>query len=261
MRNASEGDSTATWFFGDGDSLEVDSTKHIYPRGLYSVQLVVRSGEECVDTLSLDNAINVFGHPTADFYWDPEHPEVSDPTTNFINKSFPDDTNQFFMWYFQINEGDTSTMDSSSLKSPSYTWLNVPEMPSDSGYLVRLVDNYANIGLRGDTIFCADTMEQKVIITTKVLRFPNVVTPNGDGTNDIFVIVNLVEKGNYPYNRLTVYNRWGAKVYDKINITTIDDFWDPNATNSPDGTYFFRFNGQGNYGAVEHKGVIEVMRQ
>ena len=39
----------------------------------------------------------------------------------------------------------------------------------------------------------------------------NLVTPNGDGENDVFVIRNI---GLYPENSLEIYNRWGVKVYD-----------------------------------------------
>jgi gliding motility-associated-like protein len=38
----------------------------------------------------------------------------------------------------------------------------------------------------------------------------NLLTPNDDGENDVFVIRNI---GLYPDNSLEVYNRWGSKVY------------------------------------------------
>ncbi|MGV1012758.1 MAG: LamG-like jellyroll fold domain-containing protein [Flavobacterium sp.] len=42
------------------------------------------------------------------------------------------------------------------------------------------------------------------------LEIFNLVTPNGDGENDVFVIRNI---GLYPENSVEVYNRWGSKVY------------------------------------------------
>jgi len=39
----------------------------------------------------------------------------------------------------------------------------------------------------------------------------NLVTPNNDGENDVFVIRNIEL---YPENSLEIYNRWGVKVYD-----------------------------------------------
>lgn len=95
---------------------------------------------------------------------------------------------------------------------------------------------------------------------SKFLQFPNLVTPNGDGINDNFEIKNLIEEDCYPHNRLTIYDRWGGRVFSVENISQRSDFWNPNATHSPDGTYFFTFVGSGLQGKVERHGVIEVLR-
>ena len=91
------------------------------------------------------------------------------------------------------------------------------------------------------------------------LQFPNLVTPNGDGINDRFVVKGLVDEGCYPVNHLTIYNRWGARVYDAENITKTSEFWDPAADRAPAGTYFFIFRGKGHKGRVERRGAIEVI--
>lgn len=91
------------------------------------------------------------------------------------------------------------------------------------------------------------------------LQFPNLVTPNGDGVNDRFVIQNLVDEDCYPINHLTIYNRWGVRVYDAENITQDSEFWDPAKNNAPAGTYFFIFRGKGHKGRMERRGAIEVI--
>ena len=59
---------------------------------------------------------------------------------------------------------------------------------------------------------CGNTVEDTVSIQVNhCLEIPNVITPNRDGINDAFYIGNVV---NFPDARLTVYNRWGQKVYD-----------------------------------------------
>jgi gliding motility-associated-like protein len=59
---------------------------------------------------------------------------------------------------------------------------------------------------------CGNTIQDTVSIQVKhCLEIPNVVTPNGDGINDAFYIGNVL---NFPDARLTVYNRWGIKVFD-----------------------------------------------
>ena len=95
---------------------------------------------------------------------------------------------------------------------------------------------------------------------SEFLQFPSVVTPNGDGINDIFQVVGLLEQECYPLNKLTIYNRWGAKIYEVNNIDEVEDFWDPEKERTPAGTYYYRFDGDGFRGHVERKGVIEVVR-
>lgn len=90
------------------------------------------------------------------------------------------------------------------------------------------------------------------------LQFPSVVTPNGDGINDRFVIYNLVEEGCYPHNRLSIYNRWGWLMYDKENISDDEEFWSPE--NALPGTYFFRFEGYGFSDKMERLGSFEILR-
>ena len=91
-----------------------------------------------------------------------------------------------------------------------------------------------------------------------LLRFPNLVTPNGDGVNDRFVIGNLVNGMGYPINQLDIYNKWGTRVYHRENISNDEDFWDPK--DMPTGTYFYRFSAKGYNGNIEHNGSIEVVR-
>jgi gliding motility-associated-like protein len=60
---------------------------------------------------------------------------------------------------------------------------------------------------------------------------PNVVTPNGDGINDIFLIENAL---NQPNNHLIILNRWGNLMYESapyLNNFSPSEFLD--------GTYFY----------------------
>jgi gliding motility-associated-like protein len=60
---------------------------------------------------------------------------------------------------------------------------------------------------------------------------PNVFTPNGDGENELFVVLNLDQ---YPGSRLLVYNRWGRVVYDDDNY---QNDWD--GGDLSEGVYYF----------------------
>lgn len=93
-----------------------------------------------------------------------------------------------------------------------------------------------------------------------LLQFPNVVTPNGDGQNDRFVIGGLVDNQCYPYNLLIIVDRTGRVVFRAENIFRDDQFWNPAAMRAPGGTYFYRFVGRGVNHTTHHQGCIEVLK-
>jgi gliding motility-associated-like protein len=67
----------------------------------------------------------------------------------------------------------------------------------------------------------------------------NVVTPNGDGLNDRFII-DCIE--SYPQNKVEIFNRWGDRVNFYTNYDNTTRVWD--GTNEsgrllPDGTYYY----------------------
>ncbi|WP_159038655.1 Ig-like domain-containing protein, partial [Brumimicrobium mesophilum] len=76
------------------------------------------------------------------------------------------------------------------------------------------------------------------IVVNPLINVPDIITPNGDGKNDAFVIEGIE---NYPNNEFYIFNRWGNEVY------STDDYqndWDGtrNGKELPDGTYFYVFN-------------------
>ncbi len=58
-----------------------------------------------------------------------------------------------------------------------------------------------------------------VRLADKDLVVYNLVTPDGDGKNDYFLIDNL---HRYPNNRVEIYNRWGVKVYEASGYGSSD---------------------------------------
>lgn len=63
------------------------------------------------------------------------------------------------------------------------------------------------------------------------VMIPNVITPNGDGVNDFFLIRNL---DKHPNSILTIYDRWGRKVYENSDY---QNNW--KADGVSDGTFFY----------------------
>jgi gliding motility-associated-like protein len=79
-----------------------------------------------------------------------------------------------------------------------------------------------------------------VLFDWRDFEAPQGFSPNGDGINDYFEILDVEQ---YPNAKLTVYNRWGAEVFHSDHY---HNEWDGRATNTifgnnvlPAGTYFY----------------------
>jgi gliding motility-associated-like protein len=82
------------------------------------------------------------------------------------------------------------------------------------------------------------------------LYIPNVFTPNGDGSNDVFFIRNLPQEP--AINTLVISNRWGKEVFISENYR---NDWD--ALGVADGIYFYRLEVAGTEPLT---GWVEIIR-
>lgn len=97
------------------------------------------------------------------------------------------------------------------------------------------------------------------------LRFPNVITPNGDGINDVFIIENLNPERE---SKIEIFDRWGREVFRQENYQTyMRDGQVYNAASGfgndpslPDGVYYYTFYYQGIVKVVKYHGSITVIR-
>lgn len=227
---------------------------------VYSVTLTLTSLNGCRDTQRADSAIWVFRNPKSDFDWLPVVPAIHNPEVqfrNFSRNADGDESGVTYLWEIENHEG--GGYDTLSEREPAYHW-GEPTENMQGEYTVRLQTLWMQAGPDSLYAVCIDTLEREVTIVNDWLQFPSLVTPNGDGINDRWEVVNLVEWGVYSMNEIWIYNEWGALVFHAKNVRRKEDFWDPNATNSPDGTYYFRFMGKGEYGITKNNGTIEVLR-
>jgi gliding motility-associated-like protein len=87
-------------------------------------------------------------------------------------------------------------------------------------------------------------------IDVPIRQIPNIITPNGDDINDVFMVN---ERLLYEQVHLIVYNRWGMTVLEK---TKYDNDWDGDNNQGvplPDGTYYYvlkLMNGENRAGFV-----------
>jgi gliding motility-associated-like protein len=136
-------------------------------------------------------------------------------------------------------------------KEFTYQWslseLNTPEI-----YLTNLEPGEYPIQL--NVMSCADTVSSRMLLTVKDcnIKIPNVITPNGDGRNDRFVILGLE---HYPGSQLYIMDRNGRIVYEAMDYK---NDWD--AANIPDGTYFYRLQ-LNDSKKSEKNGTLSIIRK
>lgn len=258
--NKTVGAAKYRWEFGDGHISTEASPKHTYYAGKYDFNYYATSDKGCIDSIKYSDFVAVYPNPKAKFTWEPETPTVLHPEVQFINLTMPNNSDNIYFWKIQYDKDLPNSVTTLKEAEPLYTFRAFDDQSIAGEYNVSLIALTQNLAPSGNYITCSDTTETTIVLVNDFLQFPNVVTPNGDGINDIFEIKNLVDGLGYPTNELSIFNRWGKRVYHKENISSEDDFWDPAADNSPSGTYFFRFVGKGYLGNIQRNGVIEVLR-
>ncbi|MBR4645874.1 MAG: gliding motility-associated C-terminal domain-containing protein [Bacteroidales bacterium] len=227
---------------GHGFSLSEDETSE---SGLSTFDRTLSNQFGCDSVIRL----NLYVKPivTPDFYANPDKAMLSEnPVINFVNNTDIVElaqANYYWVWDFGDGVSDTT---SEAENSHLYTnW---------GDYTVTLT-------LWADG--CIDTASVTVIIEAD-LEFPNVITPNGDGINDVFVIKNL--NPDRP-NKLYISDRWGKVVWNKENYKTyMKDEQIYNAEsgfgmgNISDGVYYFSFYYEGVVRTIKFNGSITVIR-
>lgn len=74
---------------------------------------------------------------------------------------------------------------------------------------------------------CLTTASYTLEVLAPQIRVPDIFTPNGDNTNDVFM---PVYTGNYQNYHLRVYNRWGELVFESFDLET---GWDGTVNGKP----------------------------
>jgi len=99
---------------------------------------------------------------------------------------------------------------------------------------------------------CKDTANVEIKVQLCDIKIPNVITPNGDGVNDRFLIENFEILS---LAKLQIYNRWGRLVYESEQYK---NDWDANSVSG--GTYFYTLEIQYINGIIKnYSGTITVI--
>ena len=158
--------------------------------GTYGNTLTLTDANGCTGTTTVNNMINVFANPVADFTWGPTDATIVNPVINFSNTSTGADN---YYW-------DFAGIGTSTLTHPSFTF---PDTIAGT-YQVCLVAETIN--------GCLDTTCQLIEIYDEFLLYvPNAFTPDGDNINDVFnAIINGHEAEDF---EMLIFNRWGELIF------------------------------------------------
>ena len=108
----------------------------------------------------------------------------------------------------------------------SVTWSN--GYNGTTSYASNALDGTYAVTVTDD---CGHTTSLDVLVDPQcAIIVPNVISPNGDGQNDVFFIQGILASKS----TVRIYNRWGQVVYEKQNY---QNNWA--ASDLPDGTYFY----------------------
>ena len=254
---------TTEWFFFDENINIVDYSNEDNPvidfndAGTYSVKLVITTAEGCKDSITKWNYITTSPQASVDFIATPDISMMSENNgivefTAYLSDNVTDLATNNLTWDF--GDGET-TVGEISTSHAYHTW---------GDYVVTLT-------LLTDG-GCGDSISHIVVIEDDLI-FPNVITPNGDGINDVWAIENLntdinpEDPDEYRHNELFVYDRWGKMVYHVKNYDTWAKDGQIYAGSNvfsgeslSDGVYYYSFSYKGKAKTTQWHGSITIVR-
>ncbi len=210
------------WNLGDGTQIQTPDVSHEYTvSGVYDVTLSALSAAGCALDTTVINAVTVYENPTANFAFTPQVPEL-DQQIQFVDES----VGGIETWLWTANHQEFS-----NLQNPTYS------TPQAASFVVTLTVI--------DTNGCSDQESKTISFQTEDLLYvPNSFTPDGDGTNDVFMpsdVFGIVRS-------FRIFNRWGEEIW---SAESPNDFWDGTYLGKPaqDGVYTWQI-------AVELNGIV-----
>ncbi len=130
-----------------------------------------------------------------------------------------------------IDFASTSTISAGSITSTVWSFGDGSAASGNSvSYAYPMAGTYPVVVTVTGSGGCTDTYTVNYVVEA-VIEIPNVFTPNGDNVNDYLKFRSLEVYGS---NNLTIFNRWGKKIFEQDNYKN-----DWNGSGYNDGTYFF----------------------
>ncbi|MBA2611876.1 MAG: PKD domain-containing protein [Bacteroidetes bacterium] len=183
-----------SWKFGNGDVDQTVNPKNIcYTAAqVYTVELNAVDAKGC--TANIAKTLETYPVPVADFVINNNGATWVNGATQFTDKSTKANI-QAWLWTFG------SPDNTSTVQNPNYTY-------QDSGKYNVTLEVTSDRG-------CRSSVSKKVIVADEMGVFiPNAFSPNGDGSNDVFLAVsNSVTKFE-----MLIFNRGGSLIFQSNDI-------------------------------------------
>ena len=212
--------------------------------------------------------LKAYPNPVVEISTDPgDTVYLQNPHETYSFENLSADTLQISNFYWVLNQQYNIT---STENEPRFTYVDVGDYTTE-------LKVYNPQG-------CDTSYYKSIRVEPVRLKIPNVFTPNGDGTNDYFIISldsgsdmphgggnsdgskgsreSSLEYENYePLSRyyesseLTVFNRWGRIVYHSNDY---QNDWD--GDNLSDGTYFYVLKCHGLKNDATYQGSVMIVK-
>ncbi|MCB0737477.1 MAG: PKD domain-containing protein [Bacteroidetes bacterium] len=210
----SRGYQKLTWYFPDGSTATGETAEKIY-KVIDSVKvwLVAESEHGCLDSTLAINYVDSIVEAEFSFKFD-----TCAPAVLFKNQSAGTFS---YNWY---HDGDSLSNERNPVLPINYNL-------KDSGAILLVVNQYSK---------CRDSLLKRFLFDYSPkdsFWAPNVITPNQDGLNDVWIATGTDDKcGGY---ELIIFNRWGQPVHKQTGFELKWDGTTPNGTEVARGTYFY----------------------
>lgn len=210
------------WNMGNLDSISsMDSTFYSYnSSGEFYPYVTILDAANCAVTYWLDTIVLELNNLNAAFTVNPMEVIYGDPLQVFNESSGGFGGIVSNVWDFYGNTFEENSED-------FFHYFD------EAGQLIISLIVYDSLG-------CTDTARLLVIVVPDV-SIPNVFTPNGDGANDVFRLIN----NGYKEYEVVILNRWG-NVMSTTYVVDDNYLWDGKTANgdfAEEGVYFYRING------------------
>lgn len=136
----------------------------------------------------------------------------------------------------QLARGSITVIVSGGTAPYTYAWSNVPPPANTAATISGIKAGVYQLKVT-DANNCIDTLTTPLgEAPCNILEIHDVITPNGDGVNDKWVIEGIEF---YPGNTVQLFDKWGDLVYEKQSYN--NEWYGQGKSGNllPDGTYFF----------------------